>query len=148
VIKDTLFFLPPFLSSPSEAFVVHFSNLVINTNALNILTPQVVIASPKGVAISFFMGLLRRPAKRGTSRNDKLLIAFVLEHIDFLMFFDILSKETCSTGGSPGWKWVQKKRSKPLILKERSMNALPVDIRMDFISPSDGIQKVKKEKFI
>jgi len=49
-----------------------------NTNALNVLTPHVVIASPKGVAISFFMGLLRRPAKRGTPRNDKLLIAFVL----------------------------------------------------------------------
>jgi hypothetical protein len=42
------------------------------------LTPLVVIASPKGAAISFFMGLLRRPAKRGTSRNDKLPIAFVL----------------------------------------------------------------------
>jgi hypothetical protein len=45
-----------------------------NTNALNILTPHVVIASPKGVAISFFMGLLRRSAPR----NDKLFIAFVL----------------------------------------------------------------------
>jgi len=30
------------------------------------------------VAISFFMGLLRRPAKRRTPRNGKLLIAFVL----------------------------------------------------------------------
>jgi len=45
-----------------------------DTNALNILTPQVVIASPKGAAISFFMGLLRRSAPR----NDKLLNAFVL----------------------------------------------------------------------
>jgi hypothetical protein len=35
----------------------------------------------KGVAISFFMGLLRRPAKRGTPRNDKLLNAFVLDEI-------------------------------------------------------------------
>ena len=47
---------------------------VINTNALNCLTPQVVIASPKGVAISVSTGLLRRSAPR----NDKLLIAFVL----------------------------------------------------------------------
>jgi hypothetical protein len=46
----------------------------INTNALNILMPHVVIASPKGAAISFFAGLLRRYALR----NDKLLIAFVL----------------------------------------------------------------------
>ncbi len=35
---------------------------------------DVVIASPKGAAISFFMGLLRRSAPR----NDKLLIALVL----------------------------------------------------------------------
>jgi hypothetical protein len=34
---------------------------------------HVVIASPKGVAISSFMGLLRRSALR----NDKLLTAFV-----------------------------------------------------------------------
>ena len=47
-----------------------------NTNALNILTLHGVIASPKGAAISFFMGLLRRSAPR----NDKLLIAFVLVH--------------------------------------------------------------------
>jgi hypothetical protein len=47
---------------------------VINTNALNILTRRLVIASPKGVAISFFVGLLRRPAPR----NDKLLNASVL----------------------------------------------------------------------
>jgi hypothetical protein len=46
----------------------------INTNALNILMPHVVIASTKGAAISFFAGLLRRYALR----NDKLLIAFVL----------------------------------------------------------------------
>ena len=46
-----------------------------NTNALNFLTPQVVIASPKDVAISVSTGLLRRSAPR----NDKLLIAFVLE---------------------------------------------------------------------
>ena len=45
-----------------------------NTNALNILTLHGVIASPKGAAISFFMGLLRRSAPR----NDKLLIAFAL----------------------------------------------------------------------
>ena len=45
-----------------------------NTNALNILTSHGVIAGPKGAAISFFMGLLRRSAPR----NDKLLIAFVL----------------------------------------------------------------------
>ena len=38
----------------------------INANALNSLTPCIVIASPKGVAISFFTGLLRHPAKRGT----------------------------------------------------------------------------------
>jgi hypothetical protein len=49
-----------------------------NTNAINILTPHAVIASPKGVAISSFMGLLRRPAKRETPRNDKLVITFVL----------------------------------------------------------------------
>ena len=49
-----------------------------NTNALNILTPHAVIASPKGVAIPFFMRLLRLPAKRGTPRNDELLIASVL----------------------------------------------------------------------
>ena len=46
-----------------------------NTNALNFLTPQVVIASAKGVAISVSTGLLRRSAPR----NDKLLIAFVLD---------------------------------------------------------------------
>jgi len=45
-----------------------------NTNALNISTSHGVIASPKGAAISFFMGLLRRSAPR----NDQLLIAFVL----------------------------------------------------------------------
>ncbi len=45
-----------------------------NTDALRILTPHVVIASPKGVAISFFMGLLRRVAPR----NDRTLSAFVL----------------------------------------------------------------------
>jgi hypothetical protein len=48
-----------------------------NTSALNILTLHVVIASPKGVAISFLLGLLRRSAPR----NDKLLVAFVLVQI-------------------------------------------------------------------
>jgi hypothetical protein len=48
--------------------------ILSNTNALNILTPHIVIASPKGVAISFFMGLLRRSAPR----NDKLPTVFVL----------------------------------------------------------------------
>jgi hypothetical protein len=52
--------------------------LFICGNALNILAPGVVIASPKGVAISFFVRLLCRPAKRGTPRNDKILIPFVL----------------------------------------------------------------------
>jgi len=42
----------------------------INTNVLNILTSHVVIASPEGVAISFFMGLLRRL----TPRNDNYLL--------------------------------------------------------------------------
>ena len=48
---------------------------IANTKALNILTAHLVIASPKGVAISSFMGLLRRSAPR----NDKLLVAFVLD---------------------------------------------------------------------
>jgi hypothetical protein len=48
--------------------------VLTNTNALNILTLDFVIASPKGVAISLFLGLLRRSAPR----NDKLLVAFVL----------------------------------------------------------------------
>ncbi len=53
------------------------------------MTPQLVIASPQGAAISLFMGLLRRPTKRGTPRNDKLLIAFVLVIgvIEFVEFF-------------------------------------------------------------
>jgi len=46
-----------------------------NTNALNILTSHVVIASPMGAAISFFMELLRRYAPR----KDKSFIAFVLD---------------------------------------------------------------------
>ena len=54
------------------------NKIQIKVNALSILTRHDVIASPKGVAISFFMGLLRRPAKRGTPRNDKLLVAFEL----------------------------------------------------------------------
>ena len=44
---------------------------ITNTNEINIVT---VIASPKGAAISFFVGLLRRCAPR----NDTLYIAFVL----------------------------------------------------------------------
>ncbi len=49
-----------------------------NTNRLSILTPNVVIASPKGVAISFFVRLLRRRAPR----NDKLINAFVLDKLE------------------------------------------------------------------
>ena len=44
-----------------------------------------VIASPKGAAISFSMGLLRRSAPR----NDGLFIAFVLE-----------TKALCAIGGN------------------------------------------------
>jgi len=52
----------------------NFKIALTNTNALNILTSHVVIASPMGAAISFFMGLLRRYAPR----KDKPFIAFVL----------------------------------------------------------------------
>jgi hypothetical protein len=54
------------------------THLLTNTNALNILTLQVVIVSPKGAAISFLMGLLRPPHQVRGLRNDKLLIALVL----------------------------------------------------------------------
>ena len=49
-----------------------------NTKALNILTVPFVIASPKGVAISPFMGLLRPPHQGRGPRNDKLFVTFAL----------------------------------------------------------------------
>jgi hypothetical protein len=64
---------PPFLVS-FEFCQKSKTKQIINTNALNILTSHVVIASPRGVAISFFMGLLRRLAPR----NDNSFITFVL----------------------------------------------------------------------
>jgi len=64
------FFYPSSLNSsefaPVRPVLLSFSNrriystILINTNALIILAPHVVIASPKGTAISFSMGLLRR----------------------------------------------------------------------------------------
>jgi len=50
------------------------NGLETDMHALNISAPHVVIASPKGEAISFLMGLLRRPAKRGTSRMTNCLV--------------------------------------------------------------------------
>jgi len=56
-----------------------------NINAINIVTslcePEALhrmVYRAKGAAISFLSGLLRRPALRGTPRNDTFLIAFVL----------------------------------------------------------------------
>jgi hypothetical protein len=40
-------------------------SFIFSINAFNILTSHVVIASPKGVAISFFMGLLCPPHQVG-----------------------------------------------------------------------------------
>jgi len=59
-----------------------------NTNAINILTshcePEALhrmVHRAKGASISFLLGLFRRPALRGTPRNDIFLIAFVLEDL-------------------------------------------------------------------
>lgn len=53
-----------------------------------------------------------------------------------------------STGGFARWKWGQHKRLGSLKRKERSINALPVDIRMGFIPLSNGIKKVPTVKSI
>jgi hypothetical protein len=51
-------------------------------------------------------------------------------------------------GGYAEWKWVQRKRSRLSKRKERFTNALPVDIKMDFMCPSNGIPEVRKQKSI
>jgi hypothetical protein len=66
-----------------------------NTNALDILTSSVVSASPKSVATSFFMGLLRRSAPR----NDKSFIAFALVTLQAAAQVGLLGNEL-SKGGS------------------------------------------------
>jgi hypothetical protein len=53
-----------------------------NTNPLNILTPPFVIANPKGVAISYFMGLFCRFAPR----NDNPF-GGCINKVDFFIVF-------------------------------------------------------------
>jgi len=46
------------------------------------------------------------------------------------------------------WRWVQKKRSTSLNLKERFINALLVVIKMGFTFHSNGIKMIQRVRFI
>jgi len=50
-------------------------------------------------------------------------------------------------GESRIWRWVRKKRSRSLNLKERYINVLLAVIKMGFTFHSNGIEMIQRERF-